>query len=259
MVRNLALVSLLSSAVATKDMSLVQQLVEVHSTDYQEDYIEDYQEDDPRSGKFAGRFTGKGKDAPTVQPTPAPTVPPTDAPTVQPTPAPTDPPTMAPTAAGECWAYNDMRAIDVRYDGSVATSAGQLPYTNMVACQSKPYASKMYAARPLTNQVDNRWPGTCSHTQPPADDNRWWVQLASDSIVESIQITNRGDCCGQRLENVDIFVGGQLCGNTGKIAQGATVLYTCPTPLSGNVVELKSYNRDTSLTICGFQAYGTAR
>lgn len=255
MVRNLAIASLLSSAVATKDLSLVQQVVEVHSADY--DYVEDYMEETavPRVGKWGG---GKGR-RPRPEPTVAPTVAPTPAPTYAPTPAPTLPPTVAPTNAGECWNYNDMLAIDVRYTGTV--EAGQLPYADTIACQSKPLASKMYAARPLiqASQVDNRWPGTCSHTQPPDDDNSWWVQLASDSIVDSIQITSRGDCCGSRLENVDIFVAGQWCANTEKIAQGATVRYTCPSPLKGNVVTLKSYNRDAGLTICGFQAFGTAR
>lgn len=257
MVRNLAIASLIGSCVAVEEFSFVQQVVQVESSDYSEDCLkaEDYDEEyvdgeDAREGK---RGKGKGE---TDAPTPAPT----DAPTL----APTDAPTSQPTEAGQCWAFNDMYAIDHRYTNTVV--AGQLPYAGMIACQSTVYASKIDAARPLTNAVNNRWgdTGTCSHTYTGggATDNRWWVQLAETSIVESIQITNRGDCCGSRLHNVDILVGDQLCANTADIAQGATVRYQCPSPLTGDVVTLRSikpeHTNDLPIHICGFQAFGTS-
>lgn len=256
MVRNLAIASLIGSCVAVEEFSFVQQVVTVESSDYSEDCLNagDYDEEyvdgeDPSEGK---RGKGKGETttiAPTDTPTDAPTPAPTDAPTL----APTDAPTLEPTAAGQCWAFNDMYAIDHRYTNTVV--AGQLPYTGMIACQSTVYASKMYAARPLTNAVSNRWGGTCSHTSSGAD-TRWWVHLAETSIVESIQITNRADCCGSRLHNVDILVGGQLCANTAEIAQGATVRYQCPSPLTGDVVTLRSNSNTLPIHICGFQAFG---
>jgi len=133
--------------------------------------------------------------------------------------------------------------------------AGQLPYVGMTACQSSTYGSISYAVRALTNSVSNRWPGTCTHTSTGSD-TAWWVQLAEASVVDSVQITNRADCCGDRLHNVDIYVGGQLCANTGSIAQGATVRFNCATPLAGNEVMLRSTN-GMLITVCGFQVYGS--
>jgi len=164
-----------------------------------------------------------------------------------PTPAPVAPlATPAPTPPSSC----------IGYSGNEAVPAGQIPYVGMTACQSSTYGSISYATRALTNSVNNRWSGTCTHTSTGSD-TAWWVQLAETSIIDSVQITNRADCCGTRLHNVDIYVGGQKCANTGSIGQGATVKYNCPGPLTGNEIMLRS-NSGTYLTICGFQAFGRA-
>merc|ERR1719331_1445677 len=190
-------------------------------------------------------FQAYGRAAALAPPTPAPTDAPTPAPTAAPTPAPTAV-TPAPTPPASC----------VAYPGNEAVPAGQLPYAGMTACQTSTYGSLSYATRALTNSVSNRWSGTCTHTQTGSD-TAWWVQLAETSTVDSVQLTNRADCCGDRLHNVDILVGGQFCANTGSIGQGATVKYDCPSPLTGNEIMLRS-KTTMLITVCGFQAYGRA-
>lgn len=165
------------------------------------------------------------------------------------------PPTPSPTPTGQCYAYS----------GNEAVPEGQLPYVGMTACQSSSYGSVSYAVRALTNSVSTRWSGTCTATNG-GEGNAWWVNLAETSIVNSVQLTNRADCCGWRLHYVDIFVSGQYCANTGEIKQGETVKFDCVGPLSGDQIMLRPKSDRTNtagknnpyeiLTICGFSAYG---
>ena len=46
----------------------------------------------------------------------------------------------------------------------------------------------------------------CTHTL--ADDNPWWrVDLERVEPVAEVNILNRGDCCGARLNGAEIRVG----------------------------------------------------
>ena len=48
--------------------------------------------------------------------------------------------------------------------------------------------------------------GRCSHTH--TEKNAWWqVDLGRKEIVTSVRVTNRGDCCGERLSKFDVRVG----------------------------------------------------
>lgn len=49
--------------------------------------------------------------------------------------------------------------------------------------------------------------GFCSHTAED-ETNPWWkVDLLETYIVTYIKITNRGDCCAERLDGAEIRVG----------------------------------------------------
>jgi len=212
---------------ALDTLSLLQQQVVVDVNDYDYDY------------DHAEEYMGKGKEgkAGRQEPTPAPTE--------LPTPAPTE--TPAPTPPGQCMAY----------DGSEAVADGQIPYQGMVACQTSTWGGIAHAKLALTNAVSPVWPGTCTATNGGTD-NAWWVDLAKTSIVESVQLTNRKSCCNERLHNVDIFVGGELCANTGTSpGDGQTVTYPCASPLTGKDIMLRS-NSGAILTLCGFAAFGKA-
>ena len=47
---------------------------------------------------------------------------------------------------------------------------------------------------------------SCTHTQ--FENKAWWrVDLLQVEPVSEVYIVNRGDCCGQRLNNFEILVG----------------------------------------------------
>ena len=48
--------------------------------------------------------------------------------------------------------------------------------------------------------------GSCTHTQKAQ--NPWWrVDLGGNHVIGYLKITNRGDCCSNRLRNVEVRVG----------------------------------------------------
>ena len=63
------------------------------------------------------------------------------------------------------------------------------------------------SSRAVDGNRNTRWGGrSCTHTN--AQHNAWWrVDLGADYKVERVKLTNRGDCCGNRLSNFDIRVG----------------------------------------------------
>ena len=51
--------------------------------------------------------------------------------------------------------------------------------------------------------------GSCTHTD--IEDRPWWeVDLGKTYDITGVEITNRGDCCGNSLKNFDITVDGNL-------------------------------------------------
>ena len=50
---------------------------------------------------------------------------------------------------------------------------------------------------------------SCSHTGE--EEWPWWeVDFGNTYSVAGVEITNRGDCCGERLKNFDVIVNGTL-------------------------------------------------
>ena len=242
------LAGVIASAVAT-DFSLVQQKIVVDSLDYDYDYSEE-------TGAFGkgGKRGGKGEAESVPSPTPASVAPdPTPAPTPVPeTPAPT-PATPAPTPPGaSCGAYGTSAYTPA--GGS--QKPGQLPYAGMMACQSSTWAN-IHVASPFSNDVEPQWPGTCAGAMGTMSVKPWWsVQLAGTSIIESVELTNRKSSSWTYLQNVDIYVGGELCANTGLLGEAETKKFTCAKPLTGNEIMLKPPSN--MIFVCGFAAYGRA-
>ena len=63
------------------------------------------------------------------------------------------------------------------------------------------------SSRAVDGNRNSRYGGhSCTHTH--SQHNAWWrVDLGADYKVGMIKVTNRGDCCGNRLSNFDIRVG----------------------------------------------------
>ena len=54
--------------------------------------------------------------------------------------------------------------------------------------------------------------GSCTHALTQT--NPWWrVDLLESYIVTSITITNRGDCCSERINGAEIHIGNSLLSN----------------------------------------------
>ncbi|XP_078020236.1 pentraxin fusion protein-like [Epinephelus lanceolatus] len=55
--------------------------------------------------------------------------------------------------------------------------------------------------------------GSCSHTAEKKTNPWWRVDLRRTYIVNSVKITNRGDCCAKRLDGAEIRIGNSLENN----------------------------------------------
>lgn len=54
--------------------------------------------------------------------------------------------------------------------------------------------------------------GSCAHTE--AETNPWWkVDLLETYRVTSVKITNREDCCAERINGAEIRIGNSLENN----------------------------------------------
>ena len=60
---------------------------------------------------------------------------------------------------------------------------------------------------------------SCSHTAADGAENPWWrVDLGQSYAIDTVKITNRGDCCGWRLSNIEIRIGDTLDDENGGTA-----------------------------------------
>ncbi|XP_035276897.1 fucolectin-6-like [Anguilla anguilla] len=99
--------------------------------------------------------------------------------------------------------------------------------------------------------------GSCTHTSGGA--NPWWrVDLLQEYQITSVTITNRGDCCGERISGARILIGKHLknnginnpeCSVIGSLATGETRTFQCPQPMIGRYVTLYLPKREY-LHIC---------
>ncbi|XP_051992455.1 uncharacterized protein LOC127650862 [Xyrauchen texanus] len=62
------------------------------------------------------------------------------------------------------------------------------------------------------NKTTSYFMNSCTHTQ--LTDNPWWrVDLGDVYSVSRVAITNRGDCCSERIEGAEIHIGNCLSNN----------------------------------------------
>ncbi|KAG9329454.1 hypothetical protein JZ751_004707 [Albula glossodonta] len=92
---------------------------------------------------------------------------------------------------------------------------------------------------------DSHWHhGSCTHTANVP--NPWWrVDLLKPYKIVSVTITNRQDCCAERINGAQIRIGNSLenngidnpvCSVIGSWGSGATQTFTCPEPMVGRYV-----------------------
>ncbi|XP_028985089.2 uncharacterized protein LOC114843053 [Betta splendens] len=104
--------------------------------------------------------------------------------------------------------------------------------------------------------------GSCTHTDE--ESNPWWrLDLLETYIITSITITNRGDCCAERIRGLQIRIGNSLA-NHGLGNPIARTLNSADTKMTvtfserveGRVVTMVLPGVRRILTLCEVEVYG---
>ncbi|XP_042345200.1 uncharacterized protein LOC121945204 [Plectropomus leopardus] len=106
--------------------------------------------------------------------------------------------------------------------------------------------------------------GSCTHTFKRTEP--WWrVDLLESYIITSIIITNRGDCCADRLDGAEIHIGNSLEGNgvanpvagvISHIPLGRSLKMTFTSLMEGRYVTVVLPGPNRTLTLCEVEVYG---
>nr|XP_014344319.1 PREDICTED: uncharacterized protein LOC102353115 [Latimeria chalumnae] len=104
---------------------------------------------------------------------------------------------------------------------------------------------------------------SCTHTQ--YEMNPWWrVDLQQPHKISVVLITNRGDCCWERLKGAEIHIGNSLekngtlthrCASVSEVERGSTEAFCCG-ELEGRYVTITIPGREEYLTLCEVEVYG---
>ncbi|KAJ8007599.1 hypothetical protein DPEC_G00095700 [Dallia pectoralis] len=106
--------------------------------------------------------------------------------------------------------------------------------------------------------------GSCSHTEE--ETNPWWrVVLSTVYRVSTVSLTNRKDCCSERLDGAEIRIGNSLennglnnprCAFISRIPAGETHNFQCK-EMEGRYVVVFIPGRAKALTLCEVEVYGS--
>ncbi|XP_062989740.1 uncharacterized protein LOC134403471 [Elgaria multicarinata webbii] len=109
---------------------------------------------------------------------------------------------------------------------------------------------------------DNYLLGHCTHTQQEL--NPWWrLDLTSEFRVSSVSITNRGDCCEERINGAEIRIGNSpekdgitnpMCGKISSLGPGKTATFVCG-EMQGQYVTVTIPGMRI-LSLCEVQVFG---
>ncbi|XP_045067792.1 fucolectin-like [Coregonus clupeaformis] len=129
-----------------------------------------------------------------------------------------------------------------------------------VATQSSGYGNAHNAID--GNRESNYGKGSCTHTVQ--DTNPWWrVDLLDVTRVTAVTITNRGDCCPERLDGAEIHIGNSLdrngiknprCVVISHIPAGETHTFQC-NDMEGRYVVVVIPGQNRILTLCEVEVY----
>ncbi|XP_013876837.1 uncharacterized protein LOC106526710 [Austrofundulus limnaeus] len=137
------------------------------------------------------------------------------------------------------------------------------------ATQSQRYYGDWSVFAAAYNAIDgNRDPtfkhGSCTHTVSML--NPWWrVDLLDRYIIDHIVITNRGDCCEERINGAQIHVGESLVDNgianplvatISSIPAGMSRTIKFSSAVEGRYVVVVNPGSDRVLTLCEVEVYG---
>ena len=121
------------------------------------------------------------------------------------------------------------------------------------------------ASRAIDGNSNADWGGDSCTATSCCDPLPWWrVDFGGTATVYSMKITNRGDCCGERLYDFNVRVGdhstgrgdhNQLCQQNAAVPEGKTSAFTCSPPLHGRYLYIQT-NLHMSLNLCEVEVFG---
>ncbi|KAL3064842.1 hypothetical protein OYC64_000964 [Pagothenia borchgrevinki] len=119
------------------------------------------------------------------------------------------------------------------------------------------------ASSAIDGNRDNKFhSGSCTHTD--AESNPWWrVDLLEPYIVTSVIISNRGDCCSERLVGAQVHIGNSLVNNSASNPVVGTIstiealtTLTFTHRVEGRYVTVRIPGKGKVLTLCEVEVYG---
>ncbi|XP_053183585.1 uncharacterized protein LOC128366843 [Scomber japonicus] len=140
-------------------------------------------------------------------------------------------------------------------------------YTNIAvfgkATQSSLHGNALPERAIDGNRASNWKQGSCTHTQN--DLKPWWrLDLLRSYTISFVKITNRKDCCHNRINGAEIRIGSSLSDNgnanprctvISSIPAGTTKTFQCY-EMVGRYVNIVIPGRKESLTLCEVEVYG---
>ena len=128
------------------------------------------------------------------------------------------------------------------------------------ATQSSTRAAGGGPERAIDGNPSTSWASeSCTHTNEQTDP--WWqvaMTIYEPLQIRRVDVTNRGDCCGDRLNGFNIDVNDERCASNTAISQGATAQTPCVVLVPAGDLRLRISVSDSSsrvLTICEVVIY----
>ncbi|XP_060906970.1 uncharacterized protein LOC132984246 [Labrus mixtus] len=137
-----------------------------------------------------------------------------------------------------------------------------------IAISGKVEQSSLYGKGVPERAIDgnraSKWgDGSCTHTND--DLSPWWrLDLQTQYKITSVTITNRRDCCHDRINGAEIRIGDSLddngknnpiCAKISSIAAGASKTFQC-NDMEGRYVTIVIPNKKQYLTLCEVEVTG---
>nr|XP_033497041.1 uncharacterized protein LOC117266161 [Epinephelus lanceolatus] len=144
---------------------------------------------------------------------------------------------------------------------------GQLAVSNIAQFGQVTQSSVAFGGVPKRaidgNQASNWNQGSCTHTNH--ESRPWWrLDLLRTYKINTVTITNRGDCCHDRLNGAEIRIGNSLNDN-GNVNPRCAVIHSIPAGISktfmcngmeGQYVNIVIPGRPEYLTLCEVEVTG---
>uniref|UniRef100_A0A3B5K5M5 Si:cabz01040626.2 n=1 Tax=Takifugu rubripes TaxID=31033 RepID=A0A3B5K5M5_TAKRU len=140
-----------------------------------------------------------------------------------------------------------------------------------VALKGKASQSSTLSFSDASKAIDGRrnsfyGSGYCSHTAGDETDPWWRVDLQKKFIITTVKVTNRGDCCHERLDGAEIRIGNEprnngnnnsRCALITRIGPGKTSTFHCEQgSMAGRFVNILIPGKRKTLTLCEVEVYG---